>query len=136
MRNPLPDKLDHLHAQCRLIAPHIPDLESAPATLTKLQTELSWLNSRIDSARKTLAKERCEFDLERRRGAKESELEDTLSDLEQRDRQADVAEARAQTVRLQNLAAAEARKLEGIVKEIKKLERQLMFPHAVPVGGG
>jgi chromosome segregation ATPase len=127
-RNPLPEYFDNVLSSARIVSLIVDQIEAAPAKVAHLQSVLDSVNSQINLTRQSLREERAAFNLERKRVAEADDFSATSHELEMKDLAAQIAEAKAAAVSLQNQAAAEARKLEGIVKEIKKLERQLMFP--------
>jgi t-SNARE complex subunit (syntaxin) len=134
MPNRLPDYYDSLLSAARTVVLIAPDIEAAPLQAKRLQQELARLNSQIDSARKSLLAERSEFDAWRRRSVDETELDQTRRELEQRDHEREVAELRAKTVSLQNQAMAEQRRFDQLIKDYRRLERELANPIAVPLG--
>jgi chromosome segregation ATPase len=133
-RNPLPDYVDNVLSAARAVSLIVPDMEAAPAQAKRLQKELASLETQITTARQSLAKEKSEFDTWRRQAVDEGAEDQTQRDLEQRDHEKEVATLRATAISLQNRAQAEGLKLAEIVKECRRLERQLMHPHAVPLG--
>jgi t-SNARE complex subunit (syntaxin) len=134
MPNPLTDYYDSLLSAARTVALIAPQIEAAPLQAKRQQQELARLNSQIDSARKSLLAERSEFDAWRRHSVDETELDQTRRELEQRDHEREVAELRAKTVSLQNQAMAEQRRFDQLIKDYRRLERELANPIAVPLG--
>jgi chromosome segregation ATPase len=133
-RNPLPDYCDNVLSAARAVQLIAPDIETAPSQAKRFQKELASLETQITTARQSLAKEKSEFDTWRRQAVDEGAEDQTQRDLEQRDHEKEVATLRATAISLQNRAQAEGLKLAEIVKECRRLERQLMHPHAVPLG--
>jgi chromosome segregation ATPase len=135
-RNPLPDYFDNALSSARTVSLIVDQIEAAPAQVQRQQQELARLNSQINSARQSLISERAAFDAERHRVTDADDLDQTRLELEQRDVATQLEEKRGELIRVQNQIAAEGRKLEGIVKELRRLERRMANPVAGPVGGG
>jgi hypothetical protein len=127
-RNPLPDYFDNALSSARIVSLIVDQIEAAPAQGQRQQQELARLNSQINSARQSLISERAAFDAERRRVTDAGDLDQTRRELEQRDVATQLEEKRGELIRVQNQIAAEGRKLEGIVKELRRLERQIGQP--------
>jgi polyhydroxyalkanoate synthesis regulator phasin len=130
--NPLSDHISNTLSASNALLIVIEDIEAAPARVAQLRAELASLQAQITNRRHSLQTERTEFDTWRRWRGDADDFEQTRREVEQRDHQAIVGELKAKIVATQNLMAAEHRKLEEIVKKIRKLELRWANPIAPP----
>jgi hypothetical protein len=130
--NPMPDYFDNLLSAARAVA--LTEIDAAPAKVAQLRAVLDSVNTQINLVRRSLISEKSEFDAWRRHSVDEDDFEQTQRQLDRQDLATQLSETRAELVRIQNETFAAQREFDRIAKEHRQLERQLMFPHAVPVG--
>jgi flagellin-like hook-associated protein FlgL len=130
------EKMEAVLSAARAVVLILPDIEAAPTTVVQLRSELSSINSQIINLHQILFSERAAWDAERRRAADADDFENTQREIDRRDHATQIAELRAKLVATQNQIFAEQRKLEEIVKKLRKAERQWANPVAQPVGSG
>jgi hypothetical protein len=121
---PSTEQTENALSSLRIMVPYLPELEAMPAQVSQLRVELEQLAAQIARVQQNLICERTAFIAERRRANTEEELSASISKMEKQDYEAALEKRRAELVGIQNETFAAATKFEGIVKELRSLQRQ------------